>query len=77
VLMGADYWAPLLDFLRESMLVHGTIDRTDLDRIFVTDDVATAVAHVVAHAAPHVGDRLQKRARASALLGEQSLSKRA
>ena len=59
VLMGVDYWRPLLAFLQSSMVEQGTIDRGDLDRILVTDDVVTAVAHVMNGAKPHVGDRLK------------------
>jgi uncharacterized protein (TIGR00730 family) len=43
VLMGESYWAPLLEFLRETMVVRGTIEPEDLDRIVVTDDVAEVV----------------------------------
>jgi uncharacterized protein (TIGR00730 family) len=72
VLMGVDYWRPLLEFLQSSMVAHGTIDRADVDRILVTDDVVTAVAHVLAGAKPHVGERLVKPARPSVLLGEHA-----
>lgn len=68
VLMGREYWQPLLDFLRERMVGHGTIDATDLDRIFVTDDVAEAVAHVRAGVERH----LITPQKPSALLGERS-----
>ncbi len=66
VLMGVDYWQPLLAFLRTSMVTAGTINAADLDRIFVTDDVAAAVAHVQQGAARH----LQPRPKPSVLLGE-------
>jgi len=42
--MGVEYWTPLLEFLKTSMVGQGTIDRADLDRILVTDDVQVAVA---------------------------------
>ncbi len=48
VLMGTDYWSPLVSWLQDTVLKHGTIDRTDLDHVLVTDDVAAAVRHVVA-----------------------------
>lgn len=67
VLMGVDYWRPLLAFLRDSMVVHGTIDATDLDRIFVTDDVAEAIAHVRERVARHLEPVRQP----SPLLGER------
>ena len=43
VLMGSDYWAPLLAFMRETMLPSGTLSAQDIDRILVTDDPIAAV----------------------------------
>lgn len=48
VLLGTDYWAGLLDWLRTSVRARGTISEDDLDRLTITDDVAEAVAAVVA-----------------------------
>ncbi len=47
VLMGADYWRGLLDWLRDTMAVEGKIGAVDLDLICLTDDVNTAVRHIV------------------------------
>ncbi|MEM1126804.1 MAG: TIGR00730 family Rossman fold protein [Bacteroidota bacterium] len=46
VLMGRDYWSPLLDFMRQDMVAGGTISPDDVERILVTDDPAEAVAAV-------------------------------
>jgi hypothetical protein len=54
VLMGCDYWRPMLDFVRNTMVRAGTIDAADIDRILVTDDVAIAVAHIVKGASAHL-----------------------
>jgi uncharacterized protein (TIGR00730 family) len=37
VLMGRDFWQPLLDFLRDPMLSEGTISREDVERFVVSD----------------------------------------
>jgi uncharacterized protein (TIGR00730 family) len=48
VLAGSDYWAPLLKFMRETMVRQGTIDAEDVERIMVSDspdDIASAISH--------------------------------
>jgi uncharacterized protein (TIGR00730 family) len=45
VLMGTDYWRPLLDQLRV-MAEERTIDAADLNKLIVTDDPAEVVAEV-------------------------------
>ncbi|MBI1380566.1 MAG: TIGR00730 family Rossman fold protein [Planctomycetaceae bacterium] len=42
-LMGVEYWAPMLDFLRERMVKEGTISAGDLQILRVTDDVDEVV----------------------------------
>lgn len=42
VLMGSEFWLPLLDFLRASLVAPGLIAARDLDLITVTDDPAVA-----------------------------------
>ena len=71
VLMGVEYWQPLLQFLHTSMVQQGTIDAADLDRLLVTDDVATAVQHVLLGAHCHVDGRMPPAQKASVLLGER------
>lgn len=49
VLAGLDYWEPLLEFLKERMVVDGTIDKSDIDRFILSDDpkeIAGQVASV-------------------------------
>jgi uncharacterized protein (TIGR00730 family) len=50
VLIGSAYWLPLVAML-EQMAQHGTIDRSDLDLILLTDDVDVAIAHIGGDAA--------------------------
>ena len=44
VLVGVDFWTPLIDMLRHRLLPAGTIDPGDVDRIRLTDSPAEAVA---------------------------------
>jgi uncharacterized protein (TIGR00730 family) len=46
VLMGKEYWQPLLDFLRKQLLPARTIDPIDAERIVVTDSAEEAVASI-------------------------------
>jgi len=46
VLMGVSFWQPLIDFMRETLLAEGTIDRLDIDRLVITDDIDFAVREV-------------------------------
>jgi uncharacterized protein (TIGR00730 family) len=43
VLMGKDFWQPLLDFFRQRLVVNKTINPGDADRITVTDSPQEAV----------------------------------
>ena len=47
VLIGVEYWTPLLSFLRESLLANQTIDARDLDAILITDSPEEAVHHML------------------------------
>jgi uncharacterized protein (TIGR00730 family) len=46
VFMGVDYWAPLINFLRERLVAAKTIEPADVDRILVTDSPEEAVKYV-------------------------------
>ncbi|MCK0111061.1 TIGR00730 family Rossman fold protein [Ornithinimicrobium sp. F0845] len=43
VLMGTDFWTPLLQWLRSTLVAEGTIAEADLDLLHLTDDPAEAV----------------------------------
>lgn len=45
-LLGVDFWTPLLDWLRGTLLEQGTISEEDLRRPLLTDDPGLAVAHM-------------------------------
>jgi uncharacterized protein (TIGR00730 family) len=67
VLMGRDYYAPMIEFL-ESMVAAGTISITDLDLLMVTDSVNEAMAHIESHAIQKFG--LRRVPKRSWILGE-------
>ncbi len=46
VLMGCEYWQPLLDFLHGRLVERHTVDPVDPQRLFCTDSPAEAVRHV-------------------------------
>ncbi|HZU37291.1 MAG TPA: TIGR00730 family Rossman fold protein [Gemmataceae bacterium] len=46
VLIGRQYWQPLLEFLRNRLIDAHTIDPGDADRIFITDSAQEAVEKV-------------------------------
>ena len=69
VLMGTEYWRPLIGFLRGTMAKEGTIDASDVDRILITDDVDEVVRHVT----DKTRSILRPKRKPSRLLGERSL----
>lgn len=46
VLMGVEFWKPLLGFIRETLVRLGTIEARDLDRLVVTDSPEEAVGRI-------------------------------
>lgn len=70
VLMGRDYWQPLIDFLRQRLLHHATIDPADADRILVTDSAEEAVKSITDIALQRFGLTYGPRARPRWYLGE-------
>lgn len=61
ILIGIDYWRPLLDFMRERLLAHGAIDPEDLEVFFVTDSSEEAVRHLRDMAGRHPSIRVRPR----------------
>jgi uncharacterized protein (TIGR00730 family) len=46
VLLGSAYWGGLVDWIREQLVAPGRIGAQDLDLLYLTDDVADAVAYI-------------------------------
>jgi uncharacterized protein (TIGR00730 family) len=61
VLVGAAYWEGLLDWVRATLLVRGTVSAADIDLIAVVDDIDEAVQMIV------TADRDRRRAEAAAV----------
>jgi len=65
VLMGREFWRPLLDFLRQRLVANATIDPADVERITVTDSAEDAVQAITDIAMNRFGltygPRLKKR----------------
>ena len=68
VLLGVEYWSPLVSFLRHSLLPSGAISATDLDDMLVTDSPSEAVAHIQRCATEQFGLRYVPRRPAKILL---------
>ena len=51
VLVGREYWAGLLDWMRDTMLTQGTIGESDLDLFHVTDDADEVIELIRTHRA--------------------------
>jgi uncharacterized protein (TIGR00730 family) len=70
VLMGVEFWQPLLDFLRNRLLAGHTIDTEDVQRILVTDSAEQAVKSITEVAMQRFGLTYGPKARRHWFLGE-------
>ena len=61
VLLGVEYWSPLLAFLRQSVLANAAINARDLEAILVTDSPAEAVSFIQKSATERFGLRYVRR----------------
>ena len=61
VLLGVDYWKPLMDFLRNSLLANDAINPQDLHHMLLTDSPAEAVAHILKTGTSKLGLRYVRR----------------
>jgi uncharacterized protein (TIGR00730 family) len=68
VLMGTEFWRPLLDFIAASMVREGTVSEAETGLLTLTDDPAVAVQQIV-DSTGRLGTR-PPRQRRSRLLGE-------
>jgi hypothetical protein len=71
VLVGREYWAPLLDFMRTTLVARGTIDASDVDRIAVTDSAEEVLDCIKDRAMRRFGLTYGPRVRRRWWLGER------
>jgi uncharacterized protein (TIGR00730 family) len=70
VLMGKEYWQPLIDFMRERLIPARAIDPVDVDRILLTDSAEEAVKSITQTAMTQFGLSYGPRTKRRWLLGE-------
>jgi uncharacterized protein (TIGR00730 family) len=71
VLMGTDFWKPLVEYMRAGLLAAGTIDEADTRRWIVTDSPEEAVTLIRERAMREFGLTYGPRAKARWWLGER------
>lgn len=72
ILMGTDYWRPLLEFAENTMVEEGTIDRSDLGLLVLTDSVEEAVNKILQVSTGRFGLVWERAPKPKRLLGERS-----
>jgi uncharacterized protein (TIGR00730 family) len=75
ILLGVDFWTPLVEVLRQRLLPAGTIDPVDVDRITLTDSPSDAVALIRDTAIHDFGWTYGPRAKPRWYLGERWLGR--
>jgi hypothetical protein len=70
VLVGTEFWTPLLDYMRGALLQAGTIDESDVERWLVTDSPEEAVTSIRERAMKQFGLTYGPRAKRRWWLGE-------
>lgn len=73
ILMGKDFWQPLMDFVYK-MAEEGTISPQDPELIFFTDSVEEAKAHLQRNAVRQFGLRRKRNPRPIPALGEEGVA---
>lgn len=58
-LMGVEYWTPLIEFLKDTMVKTGTIDSSDVDRLIVSDSASDVVARIANQVVPRFNLRIR------------------
>jgi uncharacterized protein (TIGR00730 family) len=75
VLMGVDYWTPMMTFFRERLITEGTISPEDMRLVLLTDSVDEATDHIAACAMPSVRATEAGKPQPRAMLGEKPVTR--
>lgn len=73
VLIGTDFWGPIVSFMRDTLVAEGTMDAQDLDRLYLTDSPAEAVAHILQVVQARFGLTYRRKPHSHWYLGERHL----
>jgi uncharacterized protein (TIGR00730 family) len=71
ILLGLEFWKPLVDLLRERLLAAGTIDSIDIDRITLMDSPSDAASYIREVAMRDFGFTVGSREKPRWYLGER------
>jgi uncharacterized protein (TIGR00730 family) len=74
VLMGVDYWTPLMEFFRSRLIAQGTISPEDINLLLLTDSPDEAIAHIATSTLPHVQETEARKPAPRPVLGEKPLA---
>jgi len=74
VLMGKEFWRPLIEFMSERLVKERTIDQIDLDRLIVTDSAREAVEAITEVAKRRFGLTYGSRMKRRWILGEKEVA---
>jgi uncharacterized protein (TIGR00730 family) len=72
VLMGREFWRPLIEFMQNRLVQENTIDQTDVDRLIITDSAAEAAAAISAVAMRRFGLTYGPRLKRRWIFGEKA-----
>ncbi|MGE3975503.1 MAG: TIGR00730 family Rossman fold protein [Bdellovibrionales bacterium] len=73
ILMGTNYWRPLIQFMKETMIGKHTIDSEDYENIIVSDSPSEIAALIKSRAIQQFGFKYRPKIKRSRLLFEKEL----
>ena len=72
ILVGRDFWEPLIEFLRERPLAEGTINGADLHLLQVTDEIEETIERLADEAMQQFGLSYGRRLKPRIIFGERA-----